>query len=88
MSNPVIIHTIQILDKEGKEVVSVTSSKDIPDYDDFEKSGFRAAFHELEGAIIETSQEVNKEAAEHYLSKGSKKNSSKRKAYSPPKAVK
>jgi hypothetical protein len=73
MSDKFIEVTIKIKNKNGQEEINVTSSKDIPDYDDFDKLGFREAFHELEGAILETSKDANTKVAEQYLSKGSKK---------------
>jgi hypothetical protein len=69
-------------------VTTVTSSKEIPSFDDFEKLGFRDAFHQLEDAVLDTGDKVSTLATEQYLSKGTKNNSSKRKAYSPPKAMK
>ena len=88
MATKTIEITTRILDENGKEEITVTSSKAIPDYDDFDKLGFREAFHQLEGAVLEAREEVTAQVTEKYLSNGSKKNSSKRKAGSPPKAVK
>jgi hypothetical protein len=73
MSDTVITLTATIKDKNGEEKVTVTSSKAIPDTDDFEKHGFRQAFHELEGAILETRNEVTAKVIERYLGEGSKK---------------
>jgi hypothetical protein len=88
MSDLTIKHTVQIINKNGEEIISASSSKAIPNYDDFEKLGFRAAFHELEGAILETGKEANTQVAENYLSKGSKKKSPMPKSGSTPKALK
>jgi hypothetical protein len=88
MSDKIIEHTVTIKDKDGNVETTVTSSKEIPSFDDFEKLGFREAFHQLEEAVLETSEKANTLATEQYLMKGSKKNSSKRKAGLPPKAVK
>lgn len=88
MSDKIIQYIAIIQDKDGNVKATATSSKEIPSYDDFEKLGFREAFHQLEEAVLETSEKANTLATEQYLMKGSKKNSSKRKAGLPPKAVK
>jgi hypothetical protein len=57
----------QIEDDDGNIETTVESSSEIPSYEDFDKLGFRAAFHEFEGAVLETSRKVNVQVSEHYL---------------------
>jgi hypothetical protein len=59
----------------GKEISSTTSTKKIPDLDAFETSGFASAFNDLETAVIEARQEVEKGATQNYLEATSKKKS-------------
>ena len=88
MSDKIIEIVATIKDKNGVVTTTVTSSKEIPSFDDFDKLGFRTAFHELEGAVLETSKEVNTRITESILSIGSKKKSSKPNPGSTPKKVK
>jgi hypothetical protein len=66
-------YTVQIVNENGEEEIAATSSRAIPGFPEFEDSGFAAAFHKLEGAILEASKDVNVKATEQYLSDGSKK---------------
>jgi hypothetical protein len=45
----------------------------IPDYVDFDKLGFRAAFYEFEGAVLETREQATIQLSEQYLKEGSNK---------------
>jgi hypothetical protein len=75
MSNKIIEHIVKIRNKNGEEEFSCSSSKEIPDFGEIGKSEFLASLNSLEDAVIETSKEVNTEAAEHILSEASKKKS-------------
>ena len=88
MSKQKLTIIAKIEDDDGNVKTTVESSSEIPSYEDFDKLGFRAAFHEFEGAVLETSREVNTQVSEHYLSDGSKKKSTKREAGSNQKKKK
>jgi hypothetical protein len=73
MAQKTLEYTVKVKNEKGEEEIAVTSSKAIPDFSEFEKLGFAAAFHELEGAVLEASKDVNTEVTEQYLGNGSKK---------------
>jgi hypothetical protein len=67
-----LINIQQIVNKDtGEVVMSSTSSKDVPDLPEIEKSGFAAAFSELETAILETRKQTSTDIAEKYPEVGS-----------------
>ncbi|MDR1110092.1 MAG: hypothetical protein LBP92_05200 [Deltaproteobacteria bacterium] len=75
MAEKTIEYTVKIKNEngEGEVEITVTSSRAIPGFPEFEESGFAAAFHKLEGAILEASKDVNVKVTGQYLSDGSKK---------------
>jgi hypothetical protein len=75
MAEKTIKYTVQIVNENGEEEIVVTSSRAIPGFPEFEESSFTAAFHKLEGAILEASKDVNVKVTGQYLSDGSKKKS-------------
>ncbi|MDR1109871.1 MAG: hypothetical protein LBP92_04015 [Deltaproteobacteria bacterium] len=75
MTEKTIEYTVKIKNEDGEDEIIVTSSRAIPGFAEFEESGFAAAFHKLEGAILEASKDVNVKVAGQYLSDGSKKKS-------------
>ena len=59
--------TINIEDENGETMVTHTSSRDVPYIKEIETHGFRAAFHELETAVLESRKEVSEKAVSEYL---------------------
>ena len=73
MSDDLIIIIAKVVDrKTGKEKFTSISSKGIPDYEDFDKLGFRAAFHEYEGAVLEAREKATIQLSEQFLNEGTK----------------
>lgn len=59
--------TITIKDENGEPIVSRTSNREVPYIEEIETHGFRAAFHELETAVLESRKEVSESAVSEYL---------------------
>jgi hypothetical protein len=57
----------------GKVKLTSTSSKMIPECEDFDKLGFQAAFDEYEGAVLESREQASVQLSEQYLNEGSNK---------------
>jgi hypothetical protein len=68
--------TAKITTEDGEKEIAFTSSKDIPDFDEFEKAGFSAAFDDLETAVLTARKEAGEAVIAQYLSESSKKNES------------
>ena len=66
--------TITITDENGETLVEQQSERTIPYIDEIDRQGFRAAFHDLETAVLESRQEVSNGAMSEYLEHMSKKN--------------
>ena len=66
--------TIEITDENG-EVVKKTINRAVPDLKDFEEKGFRAAFGEIETAVLESGKTISEETMEAYMEELSKKKS-------------
>ena len=66
--------TVSIKDESGKTVVSNQSKRTVPYIDEIEEQGFRAAFHELETAVLEARKEAGDRTVSDYLANLSQKN--------------
>ena len=58
---------ITIKDENGESIISSTSERRVPYIEEIETQGFRAAFHELETAVLEGRKEASKKAVSEYL---------------------
>lgn len=65
--------SISIEDENGNTIVTNESVREVPYIEEIEQQGFRAAFHELETAVLESRKEVSDKAMEDYLEAISKK---------------
>ena len=65
--------SIVIEDENGEEIVSKTSERIVPYIEEIEMQGFRAAFHDLETAVLEGRKETSDEAISEYLETMSQK---------------
>jgi len=65
--------SVVIEDENGEVITSNTSERPIPYIEEIEAKGFRAAFHELETAILESRKEVSDRVVSEYLEDMSKK---------------
>ena len=59
--------TVCIKDENGEEIVSTTNERQVPYIEEIDTQGFRAAFHDLETAILESRKEVCDNALSEYL---------------------
>ena len=66
--------TINIEDENGEEIITKTTEREVPYIEEIENKGFRAAFDDLETAILESRKEVSDRAVSEYLEGMSKKN--------------
>jgi hypothetical protein len=66
---------VNIKDENGGTIVTETSERIVPYIEEIEEQGFRAAFHELETAVLEGRKEATDSAVSEYLAGMSKKNS-------------
>ena len=64
---------IIIEDENGESIVSSTSERRVPYIEEIEMQGFRAAFHELETAVLEGRKEASEKAVSEYLESISQK---------------
>jgi hypothetical protein len=64
---------IKIVDESGKTIVSKTSERSVPYIEEVDEQGFRAAFHELETAVLEGRKEASDGAVSEYLAEMSQK---------------
>ena len=65
--------TVTITDENGETLVEQQSERTIPYIDEIDSQGFRAAFHDLETAFLESRQEVSDGIMSEYLELMSKK---------------
>jgi len=65
--------TVTITDENGEMLVEQQSERTIPYIDEIDMQGFRAAFHDLETAVLKSRQEVSEGAVSEYLELISKK---------------
>lgn len=65
--------SVSIEDDNGKAIVTKSSEREIPYIEEIEKQGFRAAFHDLETAVLESRKEVCDNAVSEYLETVSQK---------------
>ena len=65
--------TVRIVDENGETLVSNTSKRAIPYIEEIDKQGFRASFHELETATLESRKEACELTISEYLESMSKK---------------
>ena len=59
--------TVSIEDENGKVIVEKTDVRSVPYIEEIDTQGFRAAFHDLETAILEGRKEVCDNAVSEYL---------------------
>ena len=59
--------TITVKDENGEAIVTRTSERKVPHIAEIESQGFRAAFHELETAVLEGRKEASDGAVSGYL---------------------
>ena len=59
--------TVSVQDDNGEVITSKTSERMVPYIDEIDSQGFRAAFHVLETAILESRKEVCDDALSEYL---------------------
>ena len=65
--------TVNIKDENGDEIVSTMSERSVPYIEEIDAQGFRAAFHDLETAVLESRKEACDQAVSEYLEGMSKK---------------
>ena len=65
--------TVTVEDENGETIVSSESERSVPYIEEIEQQGFRAAFHDLETAILESRKEASDGALSEYLEQISKK---------------
>ena len=59
--------TITIEDEQGEAIVTSESERRVPYIQEMEEQGFRAAFHDLETAVLESRKEAGDKAVSEYL---------------------
>lgn len=65
--------TVEIEDECGNSIVKNQSERIVPYIEEVDEQGFRAAFHQLETAVLESRKEVCDAALSEYLEEMSKK---------------
>jgi len=65
--------TATIKDENGEIIVTNASERMIPYIEEIDKLGFRAAFHDLENAVLDSRKEVCNRTVSEYLEITSKK---------------
>jgi len=65
--------TVTIEDENGGTIVRSESERTVPYISDIEEQGFRAAFHDLETAVLESRKEASDVVVSEYLEHMSKK---------------
>ena len=66
---------VRIKDESGQTIVTNMCERTVPYIEDIEEKGFRAAFHDLEKATLESRKEACKLTLSEYLEIMSKKSS-------------
>ena len=59
--------TVSIKDENGEVIVTKESERSVPYIEEIDTQGFRAAFHDLETAVLESRKEVCDSAVSEYL---------------------
>ena len=59
--------TVSIKDENGEVIVAKASERSVPYIEEIDTRGFRAAFHDLETAVLEGRKEVCDNAMSEYL---------------------
>ena len=59
--------TVLIKNENGEEIITKVNECQIPYIEEIENQGFRAAFHDLETAVLESRKEVCEDAVSEYL---------------------
>ena len=65
--------TVRVKDENGQTLVNNTSERKIPYIEEIDEQGFRAAFHDLETATLESRKEACELTIAEYLETMSKK---------------
>jgi hypothetical protein len=73
MSNQELEITIKIRNKDKQETLVSTTTKEVPDFGDVDKSTFIASLDTLETATLELAKKVSTDIVEHIIGEGSKK---------------
>ena len=58
---------VTIKDENGESIATRTSERKVPYIEEIETQGFRAAFNELETAVLESRKEASEGALSEYL---------------------
>jgi len=69
----VLTITMAIKNENGETIVLNESERTVPYVEEVENQGFRAAFNELETAVLESRKEVSEKTISDYLEDMSKK---------------
>ena len=65
--------SVTIEDENGEVIVTSTDEREVPYIEEIEAQGFRAAFHELETAVLESRKKASDNAVSEYLEAMSQK---------------
>jgi hypothetical protein len=65
--------TVSVEDDNGEVIATKTSERSVPYINEVEEQGFRAAFHELETAVLEGRKEASDVVVSEYLAEMSQK---------------
>jgi len=65
--------TVSIEEENGEAIITRESERTIPYISEIEEQGFRAAFHDLETAVLESRKEAGDSAVSEYLEHMSQK---------------
>ena len=63
----ILTMTVTIKNKEGEIITISESERPIPNIQEIEEQGFRASFHDMETAILDSRKEVTESALSSYL---------------------
>ena len=63
----ILTTTVTIKNEQGEIITQSESERAVPYIDEIEKRGFRAAFHDLETAVLETRKKAGEEVVSTYL---------------------
>jgi len=63
----ILTTTVTIKNENGEIITQSESEREVPYIEEIEEQGFRASFHEMETAILETRKEAGEEALSTYL---------------------
>jgi hypothetical protein len=73
MSNPKVEFRVKYIDNKGKESIISSTTKEVQDFKDVDKSNFLSSLDKLETALFEGTREVSTATADLIITDGSKK---------------